>query len=650
MKENRYTDSGRIFVQQIRDLIVISGVIGVVLLLVCWLGRGIFGDTAVENLVHELSERAMDVSMKLSRKQENIPFPLIQDTTKQGYPLSVYVTDNHFFEIVLENVPSVICKSLQARHGAQVTSVYVNGILRQGEDIPCQKSNQIGFEFQNDLSEGVSDSDKPRRNHCQSNADCDLCSVCQNGMCHSKCSNGEACGMNLNGQGVCCSGKQFDNPMCCSYMNADSCCWGSGKCCPKNKPIRLRDGTCTDCYDTQIFAVGVPASVETCLKLCPNREAFGADELCMLPVCGQNQFTDRSGNCVNCLEGGTIVTSQKECQRCPNRTYENGKCLLPCPKGTVSDKNGSCHKCDSLTAVVMKNRGECPVLCSNREDVKGRCALKTCPAGFIRNAIGDCLSCGNQNALDYVDENVCLQCPGREMVSNQCVKSCPIQSFRDVNGRCVSCFDPEAVPVLPGECQRCPNRLALKQYCFADCGQGKFRDKLGVCRSCLDFRSYPVDRSFSCAVCPNRSILLYQNEGKDQSYCRPQSCPINYFTDRFGGCHDCFDKEVVRQTDRHECEKCLNRFWSANENTCLLKKRCPVGQILDSDGHCQACSTNIDSFPVAGRTRVCDSCPNRYVYGTWCRLCPSRIQALKTKEGCLKCGGKWDNRIARCQP
>jgi len=646
MQEKRSSESGRAFSHFIRDLILILVGIGVFFLAMHLVGRALFGNSEADEIMRELSERAMDISTHMATRQQGE----VQDKTAQGYPLTVYITESNFFEIVLDEVPRDLCKSLQDRWGNHITSIYVNGRLREEEEIPCHRQNQIGFEFNQNLNNRISDADKPVKKHCRSSADCDLCSDCRKGMCQSQCSAGKTCALNLNGQGVCCPMDQFDNPVCCAYTDEDTCCWGGGRCCPKDKPIRLKDGTCVSCYDQKVFAIGSPLSVEACLKVCPNREDFGTDELCMLPMCAQNQFTDRNGNCVDCLAGGSFETSEKECRRCPERGYRVGRCSLACPARSIMNEAGVCETCDSLGVITVEKGEQCQAKCPNRENVNDRCVLKTCPKGFVKNQEGGCLSCSEKGALMGVSAEMCAMCPNREMVENQCVLKCSSHSFRDVNGRCVDCADPNAIPVSPGECQRCPNRLALQNYCFSDCGRGQFRDQLGACHSCSDFESYPIQQSVSCAVCSNRSVMLSQQGEKMQAYCRLNACPLDYFADKSGGCHDCFDEQAIQFTSQEECEKCSNRFWSVNGQTCFLKQVCKPGEVLDSDGQCQACRSDVESFSVAGHSQVCDSCSNRYVYGTWCRLCPTQIQSLKTREGCLKCGGKWDNRVAQCRP
>ena len=644
MNQNQQAESGRIFAHLVRDLVLITMGIGVLIFALQLLGRALFGDSVSDEIMQEISERAMDISTHMASQQE------AGGQTKQGYPFTVYITEDDFFEIVLENVPRDICDNLQDRWGNHVTSIYVNGILRREKEIPCQKQNQIGFEFNQNLDNRISDADKPTKKHCRSNADCDGCSVCRKGMCQSQCPAGKTCAVSMNGQGVCCPEDQFNQPVCCAYTDEESCCWGSDNCCPKERPIRLKDGTCVGCFDKTVFAVGTPLSVETCLKLCPNREDFGADELCMLPICRKGQFTNRQGECVDCHAGGAFDTSEKECLRCSGRVYQRGKCTLSCPEQSVMNENGLCESCDSVENIAVGQNGACQERCPNRENVGGQCVLKICPKGFVKNKSGACMACDEAAALPNMTAEMCHACPNREMLGEVCVLKCDAGSFRNINGQCVDCANPKAIPVNPGECLRCPNRLALQNYCFAECGRGQFRDQWGECHECSDFGSYPIKQSLSCAVCSDRSVLLYQNGQKGQAYCRPTACPIDYFSDRLGACHDCFDKAAVRLTRREECEKCPNRFWSVNEQTCFFKSVCKPGDVLDSDGTCQSCDPENGPFSVAGRINVCDSCPNRYVYGAWCRTCPADVRTLKTKEGCIKCGGKWDNRIALCMP
>jgi len=433
-------------------------------------------------------------------------------------------------------------------------------------------------------------------------------------------------------------------------MEDGKCCWGRDQCCPKEKPIRLSDGQCVDCYDKRVFGVGEPPELGLCLQLCPNRADFGEQNLCMLPLCPTGTFTNRAGDCVSCATPGGFQTSEKECLKCPDRIYENGWCLKDCPQGTIRDQQNKCVPCNEVKQITPADSQNCAAACPNRETRGAGCALIQCPRGFIPDAQGNCFNCQNPLPISDITEDSCKQCPNRVYENGRCVIPCPDNTFRSLDGKCTSCSDPNAIPVVLSEleCQKCPARLALNGYCFAACEVGQFRDAFGACHSCSDLGSYPVLQTAVCSICPNRSIFLHQLNNQIVPYCMMQYCPLDFFMDKLGACHDCFEKTSVSNTKREECEKCPNRQWSFVEETCRIKPSCASGEIIDSRGTCHPCRSDEEAIPVEGHPEECTHCSNRYLYGSWCRLCPMDIQTLKTREACEKCGGDWDNRIQTC--
>lgn len=650
MGKNKSFESGKTLLGIVR----VAGWISLTLIIlgigVHFFFRTLFMDSAVEDTIKELTSRAISASSQLIAGKREISSAEFGNMTRQGYTAYAYPVEGNFFEISLLNVSRAVCEQLQKGRWTQPTSIYINGALSNPNVEQCEKFNHMSFEFSRDLGENVSNADKPRKQHCQSDADCSGCSVCQNGMCYSGCSAGESCGMNLKGRAVCCSNHDYADPFCCPYTEDESCCWGRNNCCPKEKPISLADGTCVDCYDTRVFALGDPPDLQTCLTICPNRVPFGSDELCMLPICTADQFMSRDGSCTSCQETGYIPTSEQECRRCPNRKYTNGRCGLPCPADTIQDQSGACIPCQANDAVIPDNPNDCTQACRDRHMEGNKCVLNMCPINFIPNKDGVCVSCDEPGALFGVDPDICAECITRTMAYDACVVACEPGMMRRADGQCVSCNTNEAVPVPAGslECSRCPDRMSLNNYCFATCSAGQFRDAFGACRSCQDLNSYPVTQTASCAVCPNRAVLLNQDSGKNQPYCTPQYCPMDYFADMLGSCHDCFVKDPITKTDKAECEQCPNRFWSPLNNTCFLKPTCAPGDLIDSNGQCQSCQSDREVLSVIGRPNACDACPDRYVFGNWCRRCPTDLKTLATRDGCQKCGGDWDNRIALC--
>ena len=650
MRQEKLNESGTTLMDIVKMLGWIALTAAVLGVGVHFFNRTLFGDSATEDTIKELSSRAISISTQLISGQDKIILDEYGALTRQGFTASAYTTAEGFFEISLLNVSKSVCRSLQSGRWRQPSSIYINGALADPNKVQCRKLNHMSFEFSRDLNEHISNADKPRAQHCQSDSDCAGCSVCQNGRCYSGCTTGEKCGKTLKGRDVCCSEKEYDDPFCCPYTEDGNCCWGRGQCCPLESPILLSDGTCTDCYDTRVFAVGEPPDIQSCLTLCPNRVSFGSGGLCMLPVCMQNQFMSREDGCMSCDAVGSVATSAQECARCPNRVYARGLCGLACPESSIMDKSGACVSCETTEVLYPQEANTCAQTCPNRKQNGKACVLSACPDGTIPDKTGACLSCDTPTAIFGASAETCALCPNRTMAYEACVPACEPGTFRASDGRCVSCNADEAYPVPRGstECMNCPSRLALENYCFSACRPGQFRDAFGACHSCYDLGSYPVVETSACGVCSNRSILLRRQDNTHQAYCIPQYCPIDYFADTLGTCHDCFQTTPVEQTTQEECEKCPNRMWSPLHDTCFLRPTCAPNEVIDSEGKCRSCQSDEEIFSVLGQESTCNMCPGRYVFGYWCRRCPADVTTLTTKDGCQKCGGNWDNRIAQC--
>lgn len=650
MRFNSSDEIGQTFVEIIRTIVVVSVTILILVIVGRLFFRVMFEDSVVDATLKEVSSRAITASSRMMQGNEELVGSEFKERSEKGYPVLTYKINDNFFEITLIGVPKAVCRRIVERKWTLPTSLYVNGNLANSLNHFCSDFNLVSFEFSRDLNSNVPDSEKPVKKHCRTDADCSACEACRNNLCKTSCNAGESCSLSLKGYEHCCPVTQEADSLCCAYVENGNCCWGRNKCCPMDRPILLEDGTCTNCFDSKPFLIGGEDSLETCQKLCPNRVPFGADDLCMLPICEKEQFLSRDGDCLNCQAEGAFKTSAQECAKCPQRTYHNGWCSFPCPESTIQDEQGRCMSCNTLETIFIQDQDVCIKKCPNRQKKQQGCALKTCPEGMIFDKEGNCISCDLTNAILSADSEECAACPNREIVNGVCVPICSEGYFRALSGECISCSDKEAFPVVPasGECLKCPDRLSLENYCFASCKQGEFRDANGACRSCLGLESYPVVQTAACSVCPYRSILLKHDKNEDMAYCKLQQCPMDYFSDRNGSCYDCFQKESIVNTSKEECEKCPNRVWSPENSSCLIHTSCPSNTFMDTYGQCHSCDENNALISVAGHLTECDKCFDRYVYGHWCRKCPEQIDVLTTKESCQKCGGKWDNRIQGC--
>ncbi|MDY6407568.1 MAG: hypothetical protein SPL08_02530 [Pseudomonadota bacterium] len=646
---NESDESGKSLWGIIKSIGAVATVLFVLAIALKYFLGALFGDSIVESTIKEITSRAISASSQLISGQ-TIKSGDGSATTDRGYPISVASIDNSFFEITVSNVPRSVCRGIMSRGWSLPTSIYINGRLSTPQLFLCSSSNQMSFEFSRDLNENISNAIKPRQSHCRTDLDCLGCETCRTGRCISGCRAGEKCAQTLKGRSVCCSESNTTQSMCCAFTEGDSCCWGRNQCCPKEKPIRLADGTCTDCYDKQVWGIGDPPDLELCHTLCPNRTDFGADNLCMLPLCTQGEFTARTGDCISCTSGGGYQTSASECAKCPNRSYQNGWCIAPCPSGTVLNTDNQCIPCDEPKHIDLPNSENCQQNCPQRESSPFGCVLKNCPNGFAPDSQRSCFNCTSPYSISDISAEACAQCPNRVYENGKCQIPCPPHTFRDRDGQCIDCSDANAIPVIANdlECQKCPERLALNGYCFAPCATGQFRDAFGTCHSCTDLGSFPVLQTDICAICPNRSIFLQQQGNQIIPHCMLQYCPLDFFADRTGSCRDCFDPTPVPDTRREECEKCPNRQWSFVGDVCRIKPDCSGSEIINAQGVCQSCRAEDEAISVEGHPEECIHCSNRYLFGSWCRKCPINLGTLTNRAGCEKCGGDWDNRIQKC--
>ena len=651
MNTQMKNQQGRTLLEVVRTLAITAVILFLLFLFGKWMCWIFLGDADSEDTIKEIHTRSISASVMLMHNQNPVD-KNFEPTTRQGYNIELYEVGNRFFEIAIYPVPKPVCERIVKKNWSAPTSLYINDqLVEEGGETLCQETNRMGFEFANDLQNHIPNSQKPVNIHCQSNADCDDCSSCRNGRCQTSCQTDEVCAKNLKGHGTCCAPKNQVGNLCCSYIENDMCCWGRDKCCPKDRPIPLPDGTCTDCYDNRIFTLGFPANDELCHTLCPNRKPFGLDQKCMLSICGAEKFLGSDGQCYACDTPGGVHTSSEQCRLCSDRTEKDGVCFLPCRDGMIEDKDHQCQPCQKLENIVPAIANTCALNCPNREKTQAGCALKVCPEGYISDSEGNCLECDSKEAFKSVKEEDCARCPGREMQAGSCVRTCQGNVFRGSDNVCYDCSDVRAIPVLPksGECAKCSNRIEMNGYCFADCPFGQFRDAYGSCRSCVDRMSYLVSKTDACHVCPNRTILLTQKGNQITFHCTLQYCPPGTFVDKTGNCSDCFIPTAVSNTAKNECEKCENRMWSPTNEACFIKQTCREKEFIDTEGNCRSCQDPEEAISVRGSLEQCDMCPNRYIYGYWCRKCPVEISSLTDGTGCEKCGGVWDNRLQKCE-
>ena len=207
-----------------------------------------------------------------------------------------------------------------------------------------------------------------------------------------------------------------------------------GFCISKDKPMKGQD--CNAFFPESV-------SKKIC-DLCPNREyindiCYIKDEILIKKSkekcnCKSDEFTvytiprlspSFSCQCLKCSEkvnstfrsqGFLYKTDKQECDRCSNRKYEGGRCILnKCSEGEFRDRKGSCLPC-GLEWADESTKEEC-LKCSNREYVNGKCILKTCPKKSPIKRDGSCVSCDSE-----ANEVECALCDEFKYVNGTCLE------------------------------------------------------------------------------------------------------------------------------------------------------------------------------------------------------------------------------------
>lgn len=204
--------------------------------------------------------------------------------------------------------------------------------------------------------------------------------------------------------------------------------------CPKDKPFKKEGGisftildedgiakeeiVCTNCEEETVLKIKY--GHEQDFEICSNRVSFsdfsfqkGAFSFKKIecsgdkPLFAVNAAMERF--CVSC-DSDIAVTSatERECNRCSNRIYEDGFCVLKNkPLG-----GGSCDF-PLQVKVPPKRCGLCP----EREYKNGYCVLKVCPEKTFRNEKGGCVDCESYGlGPEFVETSAeeCAKCPNRK--------------------------------------------------------------------------------------------------------------------------------------------------------------------------------------------------------------------------------------------
>ena len=238
------------------------------------------------------------------------------------------------------------------------------------------------------------------------------------------------------------------------------------------------DYTCAEDGNTIVFtfapAAGEGGNTPTC-GYCQHVEngTCVADETCDNDCPGNTPMKGNDDVCYSCGTWRVFATTETECAKCPNRSMQDGKCVLDrCPDGQLMSNNGYCENCSTTTSIPASET-EC-AKCSNR----------------FRGLKGYCHSCSYGGA-DDATATECAKCSNR---------------FMSTNGGCYLCTGTGGVQADATECAKCPNReIDVYGYCSIPCPDGEFRYSGGSCLSCSHPSAFGADAT-ECAKCPNRKM------------------------------------------------------------------------------------------------------------------------------------------------
>ncbi|MBR6412505.1 MAG: hypothetical protein IKS41_05030 [Alphaproteobacteria bacterium] len=159
------------------------------------------------------------------------------------------------------------------------------------------------------------------------------------------------------------------------------------KVCPPEAPLRDHEGSCFSCFESERVYINQKSDCD----VCPNRtfvdEEIGHD-ICALSICPDSAPLRDKFSCFSCDKPAVLNTTQTDCEKCPNRRWINGQCFLIMsnnpekPLAQFPPKRedweialiSHLEPCDTPNpiATVKESCDKCP----NREYKDGQCILK----------------------------------------------------------------------------------------------------------------------------------------------------------------------------------------------------------------------------------------------------------------------------------
>lgn len=342
----------------------------------------------------------------------------------------------------------------------------VNGIYR----IQTLDGSAIPAELTFVVSCGTCDECPPKvitRRFCSTNADCEPCHDCIDGVCVSRCTDSQTC---VNDTCVSCqedsdcdcnqvctptgcqcpTGTTF-NPInkCCDYCDSSTDCGpcsdclnigGVNTCVPKVCPDGVCDPVTGDCVECLTSGDCDTKSCKYCdpvLRRCVAGEGqvqVGND--CVpAPDC----VTDADCNdpCLACGPSGKCVPIQCSGGKVPARIGNTCTCVEECDcddPGSCSDQTKYCTAISPDTCGCLSCKGDCTSGCEDPcycDPLLNKCVANPCTPGPCNNGLdcgpgcgcqnGECVPCSSLSCQDASCEQVLgCKCAGISCVPDDC--------------------------------------------------------------------------------------------------------------------------------------------------------------------------------------------------------------------------------------
>ncbi|KAL4487016.1 hypothetical protein ABPG73_008875 [Tetrahymena malaccensis] len=456
------------------------------------------------------------------------------------------------------------------------------------------------------------------------------------------------------------------------FQTCDPICiqerWEQGRFCQKCNPNgqfqSSQGGFCEEC--TNQFLNCNQCTQQQCKKC---QQGFGFDflsstcikcsdgfiiisDFCIKQPLGCKKITESSLDlknktiiCDECLETDMMKQKDGSCTKCPVNTY-------------IDQINNLCKKC-SLRNCKICPQDQCTVCNDEYDLIDGQCQIK----------LSNCNKYSEQR--NYIDQNVCKQCPIENYYINNCT------NFDQICAMCLPCQLENKTQYL-NEMNKCQNCQYTCKTCESvsmclECVQPGVQAINGICR-CNDISMCLMCDVQGCFKCPQGSQFVREKNSCVQSEFK---CDIGFLEkiNKSGGvkcyCQSLNCKYCDFQNG-NKCEVC-NEQYELKDGICI---QCPQGYLYDKIQqkcvcpfvkNCSWCSKNnnlkcdqcLNEYELTDEGiyfTICDKCYPSYLFNSQSKQCECQIKncSLCTQNSnlnlCIQCeaGFTWDSFKNKC--